>query len=253
MTRLSLSQNPATMTPDVELLRNVRLIRKLVDFDLVQRPNLRTSGPTDDANSRALQRSADDWLALSCFSERCYAAAATCCYINFHAPKWSSTAAPSLPIYLHLPRQLLLFLWKSHFELSDKINNKTAINVPGNALLPILLGIFCNDVWKIKIYKTVLNELYFWTLSMVWCLKKLRNKIYIPKNHNTHVQNSHKCQLPTTEPLTWVHTQHKPLKQVRHRWQQMIQPLHISQLLKPGKHKYRIQTKAHARPHTPKH
>jgi hypothetical protein len=36
----------------------------------------------------------------------------------------------------------------------------------------------------------VLNELYFWTLSIVWCLKKLRNKIYIPKNHNTHVQNS---------------------------------------------------------------
>jgi hypothetical protein len=48
-----------------------------------------------------------------------------------------------------------------------------------------------------------LNELYFWTLSIVWCLKKLRNKIYIPKNHNTHVQNSHKGQLLTTEPLTW--------------------------------------------------
>jgi hypothetical protein len=31
------------------------------------------------------------------------------------------------------------------------------------------------------------------------------------------------------------------------------QPLHTSQLLKPGKHKYRIQTKAHAHPHTPKH
>jgi hypothetical protein len=24
-----------------------------------------------------------------------------------------------------------------------------------------------------------LNELYFWTLSIVWCVKKLRNKIYI--------------------------------------------------------------------------
>jgi hypothetical protein len=31
----------------------------------------------------------------------------------------------------------------------------------------------------------------------------------------------------------------------------MTQPLHTSQLLKPGKHKYRIQTKAHAHPHTP--
>jgi hypothetical protein len=62
-----------------------------------------------------------------------------------------------------------------------------------------------------------LDELYFWTLSIVWCLKKLRNKIYILKIHNTHVQNSHKGQLLTTEPLTWVHTQHKPLKQVRHR------------------------------------
>jgi hypothetical protein len=41
------------------------------------------------------------------------------------------------------------------------------------------------------------------------------------------------------------------LKQVRHRWQQMTQPLHTSQLLKPGKHKYRIQTKAHAHPHAP--
>jgi hypothetical protein len=30
--------------------------------------------------------------------------------------------------------------------------------------------------------------------------KKLRNKIYIPKNHNTHVQNSRKGQLLTTEP-----------------------------------------------------
>jgi hypothetical protein len=25
--------------------------------------------------------------------------------------------------------------------------------------------------------------------------QKLRNKMYIPKNHNTHVQNSHKGQL----------------------------------------------------------
>jgi hypothetical protein len=90
----------------------------------------------------------------------------------------------------------------------------------------------------------VLNELYFWTLSIVWCLKKLRNKIYIPKNHNTRFQNSHKGQLLTTQLLTWVHTQYKPLKQVRHRWQQMTQPLQTSQLLKPGKHKYRIQTKA---------
>jgi hypothetical protein len=48
-----------------------------------------------------------------------------------------------------------------------------------------------------------------------------------------------------------VHTQHKPLKQVRHQWQQMTQPLHTSQLLKPGKHMYHIQTKAHAHPHTP--
>jgi hypothetical protein len=38
--------------------------------------------------------------------------------------------------------------------------------------------------------------------------KKLRNKIYIPKN--THVQNSHKGQLLTTEPLTWVHTHINP-------------------------------------------
>jgi phage FluMu protein Com len=98
----------------------------------------------------------------------------------------------------------------------------------------------------------ILNELYFWTLSIVWCLqKKLRNKIYIPKNHNTPVQNSHKGQLLNTEPLTWVHTQHKPLKQVRQRWQQMTQPLHTAQLLKPGKHKYRIKTKAHAHSITP--
>jgi hypothetical protein len=41
------------------------------------------------------------------------------------------------------------------------------------------------------------------------------------KIHNSHVKNSHKGQLLTTEPLTWVHTQHKLLKQVRHRWQQM--------------------------------
>jgi hypothetical protein len=39
-----------------------------------------------------------------------------------------------------------------------------------------------------------------------------------------------------------AHT-HKPLKQVRHQWQKMTQPLHTSHLLKPWKHKYRIQTK----------
>jgi hypothetical protein len=92
------------------------------------------------------------------------------------------------------------------------------------------------------IFDTKTDELYFWTLSIVWCLKKLRNKIYIPKITIHTSQNSHKGQLLTTEPLTWVHTQHKPLKQVRRRWQQMTQPLHTSQLLKPGKHKYRIQT-----------
>jgi hypothetical protein len=64
-------------------------------------------------------------------------------------------------------------------------------------------------------------------VSKIWGIK-----IYIPKNHNTHVQNSHKGQVLTTEPLTWVHTQHKPLKQVRHRWQQMTQPLHTSQLFR---------------------
>jgi hypothetical protein len=30
----------------------------------------------------------------------------------------------------------------------------------------------------------------------------------------------------------------------------VTQPLHTSQLLKPGKHKYRVQTKAHAHPET---
>jgi hypothetical protein len=71
------------------------------------------------------------------------------------------------------------------------------------------------------------------------------------KNHNTRVQNSHQDQLLTTEPLTWAHTQHKPLKLFRQRWQQLTQPLQTSQLLKPGKHKYRIQTKANAHPQTP--
>jgi hypothetical protein len=91
-------------------------------------------------------------------------------------------------------------------------------------------------------------------LDFIHCLVSQKNwgiKYIYQKNHNTHFQNSHKVQLLTTEPLTWVHTQHKPLKQVRHRWQEMTQPLHTSQLLKPGKHKYRIQTKAHGHPHTP--
>jgi hypothetical protein len=30
------------------------------------------------------------------------------------------------------------------------------------------------------------------------------------KYHNTHVQNSHKGQLLTTEPITWVHTHINP-------------------------------------------
>jgi hypothetical protein len=41
-------------------------------------------------------------------------------------------------------------------------------------------------------------------------------KIYIYQiSQYTRPQNSHKGQLLTTEPLTWVHTQHKPLKQVK--------------------------------------
>jgi hypothetical protein len=107
-------------------------------------------------------------------------------------------------------------------------------------------------LWFIYCLFFLLNELYFWILSIVWCLKKLRNKnIYTKTNHNTQVQTSHKGQLLTTEPFTWVHTQHKPLKQVGHRWQQMTHPLHTSPRLKSGKLKYRIQTKAHANPHTP--
>jgi hypothetical protein len=88
--------------------------------------------------------------------------------------------------------------------------------------------------WCISIERIVLLDFFHRLVS-----QKNWIKIYIPKNHNTHVQNSHEGQLLTTEQLTWVHTQHKPLKQVRHRWQQMTQPLHTSQLLKPGKHKYR--------------
>jgi hypothetical protein len=53
-----------------------------------------------------------------------------------------------------------------------------------------LFLIFYPFIYLYAIYYALLNELYFWTLSIVWCLKKLRNKIYIPKNHNTHVQNS---------------------------------------------------------------
>jgi hypothetical protein len=49
--------------------------------------------------------------------------------------------------------------------------------------------------------------------------QKIEEKYIYKKNHNTHIQNSHKGQLLTTEPLTWVHTQHKPLKQVGHQWQ----------------------------------
>jgi hypothetical protein len=33
-----------------------------------------------------------------------------------------------------------------------------------------------------------LNELYFWTLSIVWCLKKLRNKICIPTKKSQYTR-----------------------------------------------------------------
>jgi hypothetical protein len=55
-----------------------------------------------------------------------------------------------------------------------------------------------------------LNELWFWTLSVVWCLKNWGIKNIYQISQYTRPQNSNKGQLLTTEPLTWVHTHINP-------------------------------------------
>jgi hypothetical protein len=57
------------------------------------------------------------------------------------------------------------------------------------------------------------NELCFWTLSIVWCLKNKQNwgiKNIDKISQYTRPQNSHKDQLLTTEQLTWAHTHMNP-------------------------------------------
>jgi hypothetical protein len=76
-------------------------------------------------------------------------------------------------------------------------------------------------------------------------------KIYIP-NITIHTSTKFTPGSITNHRATYLGAYtHKPLKKVRHQWQWVTQLLHTSQLLKPGKHKYRIQTKAHAHPHNP--
>jgi hypothetical protein len=80
-------------------------------------------------------------------------------------------------------------------------------------------------------------------------LRKL--KIIDKRSQYTRPQNSHKDQLLTTEPLTWVHTHIKPWSQSHkggNKWHSHCTN-HNTQ--KPREHKNCIQTKAHAHPHTP--
>jgi hypothetical protein len=63
-------------------------------------------------------------------------------------------------------------------------------------------------------HNLVLNELCFWTLSIVWCLKNKQNggiKNYRQKiTIHTSTNKSHKGQLLTTEQLTWARTHINP-------------------------------------------
>jgi hypothetical protein len=72
--------------------------------------------------------------------------------------------------------------------------------------------------WCVSIERIVLLDFIHRLVSQknkqTW---EIKNKDKI--SQYTRPQNSHKGQLLTTEQLIWVHTQHKPLKQVRHRWQ----------------------------------
>jgi hypothetical protein len=75
------------------------------------------------------------------------------------------------------------------------------------------------NVHGLKQEEWVLNELCFWNLSIVWCLKNKQNrgiKNYKQKiTIHTSTNKSHKGQLLTTEQLTWAHTHIKPLKPVK--------------------------------------
>jgi hypothetical protein len=58
--------------------------------------------------------------------------------------------------------------------------------------------------------KKLLNELCFWNLSIVRCLKNWGIKNIYQLSQYTRPKNSHKGQLLTTEALTWVHTHINP-------------------------------------------
>jgi hypothetical protein len=60
------------------------------------------------------------------------------------------------------------------------------------------LNTFCTILTMVRL---VLNELCFWTSSIVWCLKKIEELKIIDKiSQYTRPQNSQKGQLLTTEP-----------------------------------------------------
>jgi hypothetical protein len=90
-----------------------------------------------------------------------------------------------------------------------------------------------------------LNELCFWTLSIVWCLKNKQNWgiTNIDKiSQYKRSQNSHKGQLLTTEQLTWVHTHKKPWSNQTPVAISDPATTHFTAHRKPRKHMYCIRT-----------
>jgi hypothetical protein len=100
--------------------------------------------------------------------------------------------------------------------------------------------------WCVSIERIVLLDFIHHLVSQ----KIEELKIY-QISQDTRPQNSHKDQLLTTEPLTWVHTHINPWSKSDtggNKW-----PSHctLHSYWKSREHKYCIQTKAPTHPHTP--
>jgi hypothetical protein len=95
----------------------------------------------------------------------------------------------------------ILLTWCNQFYLYCATLFSTGSNLSSSKISSFLL-------WSCKLYieRIVLLDVIHRLVSQ----KNWGIRIYIQKNHNTHVQNSHKGQLLATEPLTWAHTHINP-------------------------------------------
>jgi hypothetical protein len=74
---------------------------------------------------------------------------------------------------------VVLSFKEGQISVSSEMGPGHSVTSRNGCSIAIMWALVQNDR-SLTICEMVLNELYFWTLSIVWCPKKLRNKIYIP-------------------------------------------------------------------------